>query len=49
MSRGASQDVLSYFITTGINEYETSIFKHGETTEHPLLAYELGMKHDCCG
>ena len=46
---GTSQaDCAVLIVAAGVGEFETGISKNGQTREHALLAYTLGVKQMIC-
>ena len=47
---GTSQaDCAVLIVSAGVNEFEAGISKNGQTREHALLAYTLGVKQMIVG
>ena len=50
MITGTSQaDCAVLIVAAGVGEFEAGISKNGQTREHALLAYTLGVKQLICG
>ena len=50
MITGTSQaDCAVLIVTAGVGEFEAGLSKNGQTCEHALLAYTLGVKQHIVG